>query len=97
MEGIHECCRRLACTWLLGLCFIFAPAAAYDAAAAGCVSAASDLISWWPGDGNANDIASTNNGMLRGGATANAAGEVDSCFSFDGTNSFVQVPDAPAT
>ena len=54
------------------------------------------LVGWWPGDGNANDIVGTNNGMLQGGATATAAGVVGQAFSFDGTNGYVQIPDSPA-
>jgi Leucine-rich repeat (LRR) protein len=37
----------------------------------------------------------TNNGTLQGGATASASGLIGSAFSFDGTNSFVQIPDSP--
>ena len=53
-----------------------------------CTPAPSGLISWWPADGFALDVASTNNGVLQGGATY-AAGEVGQAFSFDGTNGFV--------
>jgi len=61
-----------------------------------CVPPPSGLVSWWPGDGNAQDIWSTNNGTLQGGATASAAGRVGQAFSFDGTNAFVQIPNSPA-
>jgi RHS repeat-associated protein len=61
-----------------------------------CTGPASGIISWWPGDGNANDIVSTNNGVLEGGATANAVGVVGSAFSFDGTNGYVEILDAPS-
>ncbi|HEV2435683.1 MAG TPA: YDG domain-containing protein [Verrucomicrobiae bacterium] len=61
----------------------------------GCVQPPSGLIGWWPGDGNANDYAGTNDGILEGGATATAPGMVGTAFSFDGTNGFVQVPDSP--
>jgi hypothetical protein len=53
-------------------------------------------VDWWAGEGNANDAANTNNGALLGGATATATGYVGSCFSFDGTNSYVRIPDAPS-
>jgi lysophospholipase L1-like esterase len=60
-----------------------------------CFSTPTGLIAWWPGDGNANDIFGVNNGILQGGATASAAGLVGSAFSFDGTNGYVQISDAP--
>jgi len=34
-----------------------------------CVPPPSGLISWWPGEGNANDIVGINNGTLMNGAT----------------------------
>jgi len=40
-----------------------------------CVPPPAGLVSWWPGDGNANDIVGQNNGTLRGAATF-IAGEV---------------------
>jgi len=52
------------------------------------------IISWWPGDVNANDITGSNNGILEGGATATATGLVGEAFSFDGTNGYVQIPNA---
>ena len=61
-----------------------------------CCSPPAGLVGWWPGDGNANDIAGTNTGTLQGGATAGASGVVGLAFSFDGTNGYVQIPDAPA-
>jgi hypothetical protein len=60
-----------------------------------CDPAATGLISWWPGDGGANDIFSTNNATLEGGATADTTGYVNTCFLFDGTNGFAWIPDAP--
>ncbi|MGD0263203.1 MAG: LamG domain-containing protein, partial [Verrucomicrobiota bacterium] len=64
--------------------------------APGCVTPPSGLAGWWPGDGNANDIAGTNNGTLQGGATATAAGMIAQAFSFDGTNAYVQIPNNAA-
>ena len=63
--------------------------------AAGCDPAPSGLVGWWPAEGNANDIVGTNNGTLKGGATASAPGVVGSAFQFDGTNGYVQIPDSP--
>jgi len=52
------------------------------------------MVSWWPGDGNANDISgNNNNGSLQGGATF-APGKVDQAFSFNGLDAFVLVPDS---
>jgi hypothetical protein len=59
-----------------------------------CVAQPNGLIGWWSAEGNANDSINTNNGSLQGGATANAAGMAGSAFSFDGTNSYVQISDA---
>jgi len=64
--------------------------------ASGCSPVPSNQISWWTGEGNANDIAGVNNGSLLGGATANATGIVGSAFTFDGTNAFIRIPDSPA-
>ena len=60
-----------------------------------CAPPPSGLVGWWPGDGNANDIAGTNNGTLVGG-TSFASGEVGQAFSFDGVGALVQVPSSPA-
>ena len=55
-----------------------------------CVAAPVDLVSWWPGDGNATDIAGDNNGILTNGATF-AAGKVGQAFSFDGVDDYVEL------
>ncbi len=61
-----------------------------------CLSPLPGLVGWWPGDGNGNDIVGANNGTLQGGATANAPAVVGTGFSLDGTNMYVEIPDAPA-
>ena len=58
-----------------------------------CVPAASGLVGWWPGEGNANDVTSNNNGTLVNDVGF-APGEVGQAFSFDG-NSYVSIPDSP--
>lgn len=68
---------------------------AFRLPAQNCDPAPAGLIGWWPGDGGANTIAGTNNGILEGGATASTPGIVDTAFLFDGTNGFVMIPDAP--
>ena len=60
-----------------------------------CASVSSGLVDWWPGEGNAYDIAGANNGTLGGGASY-AAGEVGQAFSFDGTSGYVSIPDSPS-
>jgi hypothetical protein len=58
-----------------------------------CATPPAGLVAWWPGEGNANDIAGTNNGTLSGGASF-VSGEVGQAFSFDGTSGTVTVPDS---
>ena len=50
------------------------------------------MVSWLPGDGNANDIQGSNHGTLQGGATF-VPGKVGQAFSFNGTDAYVRVPD----
>jgi hypothetical protein len=57
-----------------------------------CVPPPAGMISWWPGDGNANDIRGLNDGTPHGDATF-AAGKVDQAFSFDGNGDYVDVGD----
>lgn len=59
-----------------------------------CVPHPPDLVSWWPGDGNANDIGDGNNGTPQNGATF-GPGMVGEAFSFDGVDDVVAVPDSP--
>src|SRR5215471_4894570 len=80
-------CFHIALLLLLVACF--------HAPAASCFPPPTGIISWWPGDGDASDVVGTNDGILQGGATASAAAVVNSGFSFDGTNGYVQMPDSP--
>lgn len=60
----------------------------------GCVPAPVGLVGWWPGDGNANDLAGGNDGILVN--ATNRSGLVGEAFAFAGQNSFVHVPSSPA-
>jgi hypothetical protein len=55
----------------------------------GCVAPPAGLVSWWPGEGNAKDIAGPNNGVLFGGAKF-VSGFVGGAFSFNGSTAYVQ-------
>ncbi len=55
-----------------------------------CEPTPSGLVSWWPGNGNAIDIAGGNNGTLAGNVTY-VAGEVGQAFSFNGNGEGVNV------
>jgi len=57
---------------------------------AGCVAPPPGLVSWWPGDGNANDLRGGNNATLQGSA-AYAAGQVLQAFSM-AANGYVNAP-----
>src|ERR1043166_8194305 len=55
-----------------------------------CVAPPSGLVSWWPGEGNAHDIVSHNNGALNNGAGFDV-GEVGQGFSLDGSDDEVRI------
>jgi internalin A len=80
----------------IGLVALWSLACACHVWGGDCFSAPPGLVSWWPGDGNANELVGTNSGILQGGATASAAGLVGSAFGFDGMNAYIQIPDSPA-
>jgi hypothetical protein len=75
---------------LLVLCSLFSVAAAQT-----CVQPPAGLVSWWPGEGNAQDIIGPNDGTLQGGTTF-ALGMVGQAFRFDGVDDYVQVPHDPS-
>jgi len=52
-----------------------------------CVTPPEDLVSWWPGDGNAGDIVGNNDGTVYDATYA--PGKVDQAFSFDGAGDYV--------
>ena len=60
--------KRLAILlFTLFLLALITPAS--QVAAQSCVQPPDGLVSWWPGDGNANDIQDSNYGTLQNGAT----------------------------
>ena len=77
--------RHILLSALVGLTFV--PAAGAQV----CVPPPPGMVSWWPGDGNANDIQDGNHGTLRNGATF-APGKVGQAFSLDGVAASVDVP-----
>jgi len=74
----------------VGVVLVFMLVSVSNVAAQTCISPPSDLVSWWPGDDNANDIQDGNGGTLVNGTTF-AAGQVGQAFSFDGVNDYVDV------
>jgi N-acetylneuraminic acid mutarotase len=67
----------------------------YTPAALECVLPPSGMVSWWPSDGNANDIIGSNNGTLMNGATF-APGRVSQAFSMNGIDQFVDAGNDPS-
>jgi len=68
----------------------------FDAGCAGkckCTPPPSNMVSWWPGDGDATDILGGNDGNLINGADF-TVGNVGQAFYLDGVDDFVSVPDA---
>jgi hypothetical protein len=56
-----------------------------------CVQPPNNLVSWWPLDGNANDIQDNNPATLFGNPSF-TAGEVDQALQFDGVDDHAKVP-----
>lgn len=59
-----------------------------------CVPPAQGLVSWWPGEGNANDVVGGNGGTLQGGVTF-APGKVGQAFLLNGFDGAVDAGNAP--
>lgn len=58
---------------------------------AACVAAPQGVVSWWPAEGNGNDIVGSNPGTVNSGVSY-SAGEVGQTFNFDGTSGSIPVP-----
>jgi hypothetical protein len=57
----------------------------------GCVNVPGGIVSWWPAEGNGNDVAGSNPGTVSGGVSY-SAGEVGQSFNFNGTSGTILVP-----
>ncbi len=89
--------RRL---WALALMlaippFVGGPLVSVAGASPVCTAAPSGLTSWYPADGNANDIVGGQHGVLQNGAGF-AAGEVGQTFDLNEIDQFVRVPNSSA-
>jgi len=49
-----------------------------------CIIPPAGMVSWWPGDGNANDIQGTSTGIVNGNVSF-VPGKVDQAFNFTGS------------
>ena len=58
-----------------------------------CSPVSSDIVSWWTGEGNTDDIVGGNNGTIQNGVSY-SAGKVRKAFHFDGVGGRIVVPDA---
>ena len=88
MKNGYSMVRPFVLTALWLLASLLTSSAIY---AQNCVVPPLGLVSWWPGDGNANDIVGINPGALQNGATF-VTGQVEQAFRFDGMDDFVKVP-----
>lgn len=52
------------------------------------------LVAWWKLDGNANDSAGANNGVVSGATVTD--GKINLAYSFDGARDYIEVADASA-
>jgi hypothetical protein len=56
-----------------------------------CTPPPTNIISWWPGNGSADDVVGADAGVLVGGLSF-ATGEIGQAFEFTETNGYVFVP-----
>jgi hypothetical protein len=77
-------------TFLIGVILLATVMLAGHAAAQDCVEPPAGLVSWWPGDGNADDIQGSNDGTLVSGVGF-APGMVGDAFVINGAGSYVLI------
>jgi hypothetical protein len=61
-----------------------------------CTEPLAGLVGWWRGQSNTLDQVSTNNGILRNGATFTNGIVGGTAFFLDGLNDYVEIPSAPS-
>jgi hypothetical protein len=76
---------KLTSNLLIGAIVLGTATLAGPVAAQTCIEPPAGLVSWWPGDGNADDITGTNPGTPVNGASF-GTGLVDEAFRFDGVD-----------
>ncbi len=91
MKSSGRVMRRTMISGLLVLVVLTLAVSSYGQV---CTPPPSGMVSWWPGDGNANDIVGTNNGTLLGGTSFSAA-KVGLGFTFSSDSDGVTVADNP--
>jgi hypothetical protein len=79
----------------IGFLFLLLFVPGVNALAQVCVQPPQNMISWWPGESNADDFIGANHGALMAGATI-VPGMVGQAFSFDRTGGYVEVPHNPS-
>jgi len=88
MNSKSRCSGQLAA----GLCAsLLLPFASY---AQSCAPVPPGVVSWWPGESNAADVVGTNSGTENN--VTNVPALVGKGLSFNGNNSYVQIPDSPS-
>jgi hypothetical protein len=78
---------------LIGTTGIGAPAFAGAPPPTECTIPPNNMVGWWPGDGDADDIIGDNDGTEQNGASYDS-GKVNHGFSLDGSDDFVNATDS---
>jgi hypothetical protein len=87
MQSIGSMLKRSLC---VGVVLSLLVSLGSFAVAQTCVQPPEGLVSWWPGEGHADDIQGANHGTLQNDATF-APGKVGHAFSLDGSDDVVLV------
>jgi len=72
----------------------YAPTAYSITVLGACSPPPTNLVAWWPADGNANDLIGGNHGTSQNGA-AFSAGLVRQAFDLDGVDDYIEAADSP--